>query len=77
MAIETMQNRMQFAENDPRHHTAKLKDMLQQTAKHAREDIQKIGDPRGRALFEVTAEVLDGLTKAFRDFENKTETAWR
>jgi len=39
MASETMQNRMQFAENDPRHHTAKLKDMLQQTAKHAREDV--------------------------------------
>ena len=77
MASETIQNRMQFADSDPRHHTAKLKEMLQQAARHAREDVQKIEDPKGRALFEVTAEVLDGLTKAFRDFENKTETAWR
>jgi hypothetical protein len=77
MASETIQDRTQFAESDPRHHTNKLKMMLQQTGKHAREDVQKMEDPKARALFEVTAEVLDGLTKAFRDYEEKSEPAWQ
>ena len=38
---------------------------------------KKTDDPKARALFEVTAEVLDGLTKAFRDYEDKSEPAWR
>jgi hypothetical protein len=70
-------NRLQFTENDPRHHTAKLKGMLSQIIQHAREDVMKIDDPRGRALFEVTAEVLEGLAKAFRYYEEKSEPAWR
>jgi len=70
-------NRLQFTENDPRHHTAKLKGMLSQIIQHAREDVMKIDDPRGRALLEVTAEVLEGLAKAFRDYEEKSEPAWR
>ena len=77
MASETIQNCTRFAESDPRHHTNKLKTMLQQTGRHAREDVQKIEDPKARALFEVTAEVLDGLTRAFRDYEEKSEPAWR
>jgi hypothetical protein len=77
MASETSGERMKFAESDPRHHTIKLKDMLQNAAEHAREDVQKVSDPQARALFEVTAEVLIGLTKAFRDYEEKKEPAWR
>lgn len=77
MASERIKNRTQFAESDPRHHANKLKTMLQETGKRAREDVQKIEDPKARALFEVTAEVLDGLTKAFRDYEEKSEPAWR
>ena len=77
MTSETTQNRTQFAESDSRHHTNKLKTMLLETVKHAREDVQKIEEPKARALFEVTAEVLEGLTKAFRDYEEKSEPAWR
>jgi len=50
MAIET--SRIQYAENDPRDYTAKLKEMLSQTVEQAREHVQKIKDPRGRALLE-------------------------
>jgi len=28
-------------------------------------------------MFETSAEVLDGLTKAFDHYENKSERAWR
>jgi DNA-dependent RNA polymerase auxiliary subunit epsilon len=33
-------------------------------------------DPEARALFEVSAEVIDGLQKAFNDYEKKNESAW-
>lgn len=70
-------NRMQYDESDPRHHTSKLKKMLNDTAAHAREDVLKITDPKAQALFETTAEVLKGLVKAFDDFEQTNEPAWK
>jgi hypothetical protein len=66
-----------YPENDPRHHTAKIKQMLEDTARHAREDVSKVDDPKARALFETSAEVLDGLRKAYNDFEQRKEDAWR
>jgi hypothetical protein len=66
-----------YPENDPRHHTAKIKQMLEDTARHAREDVSKVDDPKARALFETSAEVLDGLRKAYDDFEQRKEDAWR
>ncbi|MCC7023095.1 MAG: hypothetical protein IT338_09715 [Thermomicrobiales bacterium] len=67
----------QFPESDPRHHTANIKAMLKETADHAREDVTKIDDPRAKALFETTREVLNGLVKAYDDYEKGTEPAWR
>lgn len=55
--------------SDPRHHTVKLKALLEEACQHAREDIGKIDDPKGQALFETTAEVLGGLLNAFTDYE--------
>jgi hypothetical protein len=72
-----MTDRMQYDEKDPRHHTLKLKQMLNDTAAHAREDVSKVSDPKAHALFETTAEVLKGLVKAFDDFEEKREEAWK
>jgi hypothetical protein len=72
-----MTNPAQYDESDPRHHTMRLKQMLNDTANHAREDVLKISDPKAQALFETTAEVLKGLVKAFEDFEQKSEPAWK
>lgn len=72
-----MAERMQYDEGDPRHHTSKLKEMLNDTAAHARKDVVKISDPKAQALLETTAEVLRGLVKAFDDFEQKNEPAWK
>ena len=72
-----MTDRMQYRESDPRHHTAKIKQMLTDVINHAREDVSKISDPKAQALFETTAEVLAGLRKAYEDFEQKNEEAWR
>lgn len=66
----------QHAESDPRHHTMKLKGMLRDAARHAREDVGKVQDPKAQALFETTAEVLNGLATAYDHFERGSERAW-
>jgi len=72
-----MPNQVEFPESDPRHHTAKLKQMLTETMEHARKDVAKVSDPKAQALFETTAEVLAGLKKAFEHFEQHAEGAWK
>jgi hypothetical protein len=67
----------QYDENDPRHHTANLKQMLTDVINHAREDVKKISNPKAQALFETTAEVLTGLRKAYEDYEQRNEEAWK
>jgi hypothetical protein len=71
-----MTERSTYPEDDPRHHTAHLREMLQDLVNHAREDIGKISEPKAQALFETTAEVCTGLLKAFDDYEKKAP-AWR
>ena len=71
-----MTDRMQFPEDDPRHHTAKIKDMLGEAMRHAREDVRKVSDPKAQALFETSAEVLGGSIKAYDDFEQRSEPAF-
>jgi hypothetical protein len=65
------------AENDPLHHTQKMQERLQEIITHLREDIEKVDEPQFKAMFETSAEVLAGLVKTFRDYEQKRETAWR
>jgi hypothetical protein len=65
------------ADRDSRHHTQKMQKALQEIRTHLREDIQKIDEPQLKAMFETSAEVLGGLEKAFKDYEQKNEKAWR
>lgn len=44
---------------------------------HLRKDVEEIQEPQLRAMFETSAEVLEGLVKAFQDYEQKDEPAWR
>ncbi len=62
---------------NPRHHTQKMKAQLQEAIDHLRADIDKVDEPQLKAMFETSAEVLAGLTKAFSDYERKNESAWR
>jgi uncharacterized membrane-anchored protein YhcB (DUF1043 family) len=64
-------------ERDPRHHTQRMQQRLQELMDHLRKDIDVVDDPQLKAMFETSAEVLGGLTKAFRDYEQKNESAWR
>jgi hypothetical protein len=65
------------AESDPRFHTIKIKAWMHELVQHLREDVRKIDEPKARALFETSAEVLNGLIKAFDDYEKKNEAAWQ
>jgi hypothetical protein len=64
-------------ESDPIHHTQKMQQRLQEIIEHLRQDIDKVDEPQFKAMFETSAEVLAGLIKAFRDYEQKTEHAWQ
>lgn len=52
-------------------------DEMTDLAQHLRETVEKVDDPRARAMFETAAEVLLGLDNAFADFEEGAESAWR
>lgn len=62
---------------DPGHHVHKVAERFQELIDHLREDVGKVEEPRAKAMFETSAEVLGGLKKAFQDYEQKNEPAWR
>ena len=64
------------ASANPLEHTANIKNEFIKLSEHLREDVEKVHDPKAKALFEVSAEVIDGLQKAFNDYEKKNESAW-
>jgi hypothetical protein len=50
---------------------------MQELARSLRNDIPQLEDEREQALFETTAEVLEGLIRAFSHFASESEEAWR
>ncbi|HEX7124252.1 MAG TPA: hypothetical protein VF406_00565 [Thermodesulfobacteriota bacterium] len=67
----------QYPQSDPRHHAADIKARLSETVRHVREGVDRVEDPKAQALFETTAEVLNGLVAAYDHYEGRTEKAWR
>lgn len=63
--------------SDPVLHVAQLKKEFSALIDHLRSDIKKMNDPSAKALFEVSAEVILALEKAFTDYEQKTGPAWK
>lgn len=68
---------MPSPQKNPIYHTQKLKAQMRQLIEHLRADVGKVTEPKAQALFETSAEVLTGLVKAFDDYEQKSEAAWR
>ena len=73
----TMQQSSRAEQRDPHHHVRVIENRFEKLIEHLREDVKKIDEPRAKALFEASAEVLGGLKKALQDYEKKNEPAWR
>lgn len=71
MEIENMKSK------DPNVHAKNIAKHLHALKDHCRSDISEVQDPKAQALFETAAEVLGGLEKAFVDFCEKKEKAFR
>jgi hypothetical protein len=63
--------------SNPADHVRNIENALQEIADHMRRDIQKVNDEKAKALFETSAEVILGLSKAYHDFLKKNESAWK
>jgi hypothetical protein len=64
-------------ESDPNHHRWNMQQRLQELIQHLRSGVEKVDEPQLKAMFETSAEVLPGLSKAFCDYERKNEPAWQ
>jgi hypothetical protein len=62
---------------DPRFHVANVKNMLGELIQHLRDDIGQFDEPKAQALFETSAEVLQGLQTAFSHYESGHEPGMR
>ena len=67
----------EYPESDAPPHTEKIRTMLDDLAKHLRDDVEAVSEPRAQALFETTAEVLIGLRTAYDHYEQGEEAAWQ
>lgn len=59
-----------------RKQAAKFRAALDSLAVQLRNQGRQAADPQGRALFETSAEVLEGLSKAHHHYEEAAEPAW-
>jgi hypothetical protein len=64
---------MIYTEDNPRYHLVKVRGMLHAVMRHCREDVEKVTDPKAQAIFETTAELVDGLINAYRRYERELE----
>lgn len=62
---------------DARTHTGNIKSELDGLIAHLRQDVDRVTDVKARVLFETTAEVLTGLKKAYDDYDNGSESAFK
>jgi hypothetical protein len=62
---------------DPCYHVANVKNMLGDLISHLRNDLRQFDEPKAQALFETSAEVLEGLQTAFSHYERGAEPGMR
>lgn len=63
--------------SDPKAHSENIRSGLQEIVDHLRKDIEKVDDAKAKALFETSAEVINGIITAFSHYEEGKEEAWR
>jgi len=68
---------MIYREDSARYHVVKVRGMLRAAMRHCREDVEKVAEPKAQAMFETTADVLDGLINAYSRYEQELEDKGR
>lgn len=61
---------------DPKEHAQNIERFLYELKLFCRSEIHDVTEPKAKALFETTAEVLGGLEKAYSDYQSENEGAW-
>ena len=64
---------MVYREDKARYHVVKVRGMLNAVMRHCREGIEHVGEPKALALFDSTAELLDGLIDSYSRYETELE----
>ncbi len=62
---------------NPVEHAKNIQDILSSLKSLMRNEIHIFQDPKAKALLETSAEVLDGLEKAFHNFILKDTEVWK
>lgn len=62
--------------SNPKEHAQYIEQYITELKNLCHEETKLVTDPKARALFETTAEVLNGLEKAYSDFQSENYGAW-
>lgn len=57
-------------------HAQNIAQQIYELKRYCHEETHEVTDPKAKALFETTAEVLAGLEKAYSDYQAENEGAW-
>ena len=60
-----------------RPNTDAIRAEMKQLIAHLRRDVERTDEPRAQALFETSAEVIQGLVQTFDDYDAAEEPAFR
>lgn len=63
--------------SDAKSHSEHGRKGFQELIEQLRNGIEQVDDPKAKALFETSAEVLTGLKTAFSHYEEGKEEAWK
>jgi hypothetical protein len=70
MKLDDLQTR------DPKAHIANIRSAMNDLIQHLRRDVEHVDEPKAQAMFETSAEVLEGLVAAFEHYEAGKEAPW-
>ncbi len=55
----------------------RIRDQMENMIAHLRADALMVSEPQAKALFETSADVIDGLNKAMNDYQAKNKGGWK
>lgn len=65
-----------FEPSNPKEHAQYLEQYITELKNHCLEEVRLVTDPKAKALFQTSADVLAGLEKAFSDYQSENFGAW-